>query len=306
MTEDVEKAVWDPRYNRKGFCITWDMDKIVYTCGAAYLGYEFPKRKWWDFEKKERFVEFILDDIFEKEKSGKNESFFRDEGISMRVRIAEYDTGAYQIWVDERRREDIWRAFLEQILQKKHYEALFVIDGDGEHFADILPYFAEDKNYLAVLTDYPEKYEGVMERIALEFGLIGMVFSDYRDFTWYQRQVGVKRQALVFWGNSPKKQMQKERMVFYRFQEDDFLIDCSIGQEYQSLIRGKRMEADYMSLPVFLDNMVKNRYNSLVNEGLQQKGQSSQWQQNVYRSDNKNKLSEKRKGIRKWKKRKIF
>ena len=65
----------------------------------------------------------------------------------------------------------------------------------------------------------------------------------------------------------------------------------------------KRMENDYVSMPIFLDNIVKNRYNSVVNEGLQNREiRISRLQQNVYRAEDKNKLSEKRKGIKKWKK----
>ena len=66
------------------------------------------------------------------------------------------------------------------------------------------------------------------------------------------------------------------------------------------------MENDYASMSIFLDNIVKNRYNSVVNEGLQRGTlEFSVLQQNVSRTDDKNKLGEKRKGIRKWKKRRI-
>ena len=36
------------------------MDKIVYTCSAEHIGYTFPRRKWWDFSKKQREMNFEL------------------------------------------------------------------------------------------------------------------------------------------------------------------------------------------------------------------------------------------------------
>ena len=58
---------------------------------------------------------------------------------------------------------------------------------------------------------------------------------------------------------------------------------------------------------IMLDNIVKNRYNSVVNERLPRVMEQSPYeQQNVYRADDKNKLSEKRKGIKNGRKEKYL
>lgn len=266
----------------------------MYICGAAYLGFTFPGRKWWDFQKRERILEFVIQDVF------------GEAGFLLRVRIEEYRTGSFVLQTDEYRRDEIRQAFLHRILKNRHYDALFVMDWDGDGLVRLLPKLVEDKNYLAVLTSRPEVYEEVMESIAMEYGLIGTVFSDYRDFAWYQRQVCVNRHALILWENAPKHEDLNGKNIFYRFGEGDFLVDFSVKQDCRPMYWRKRMDAEYVNMPIFLDNMVKNRYNSLVNEGLLPKGHEPDTEQNVYRSDHESKLTEIRKGIRKWKKRKLF
>ena len=78
------------------------------------------------------------------------------------------------------------------------------------------------------------------------------------------------------------------------------MIDLSETESYRKMVLSKRMETECVSLPNFLDNIVKNRYNSLVNEGL------FQIQGISYVLGEHKKRMEKREGIKKWKKRKIF
>ena len=37
-------------------CIQMDMEKIIIRCGADYLQYEFPKRKWYDIRQYNRIA----------------------------------------------------------------------------------------------------------------------------------------------------------------------------------------------------------------------------------------------------------
>ena len=287
------------------------MDKIVYTCSAEHIGYTFPRRKWWDFSKKQREMNFelaagladedivvyvrILEKYSMEYGSRTAEEFLQKQNTGI---FEEYQSG-YDVRIPKAYREEIWCAFAKEILKRKSFEILFVIDPSGEEFGDILLDFTEDKNYLAVFTANPEKYEAVMEQLSMETGLIGMVFTDHKEFVRYQRHICEGKQALIFMGNHINKLDQERKPHFYRFPKESLVLDFSENGVYYKMLRSKRMTTDYVSMPVFLDNIVKNRYNSVVNERLPRVMEQSPYeQQNVYRADDKNKLSEKRKGIK--------
>lgn len=273
------------------------MDKIIYTCSAEHIGFIFPKRKWWDVSKKPR--EARLEAV----------ETFSDKKIRVLMRI--WESGSedipYRIYVPAAYREEIRREFIKQSCGKRQFEVLLVVDEDGTDLVDDIMEAAEDVNYLAVFTNAPEQYEVVLERIAQENGLIGMIFTRQRDFKQYQRQVCEGKNVLVFMGNQNAGEDGRKKRTFFHLPKSSLILNFSEQEYGQKTIWTKRMENDYVSMPVFLDNIIKNGYNSLVNEGLQTEDiLISGLQQNVYRTDDKNKLSEKRKGIKKWKKRRIF
>jgi len=276
-------------------CITWDMDKIIYTCSAEYMGYHFSKRKWWDFSKNVREMQMEWMEIF----SG--------EEVCVQMRIMEYMEGEFHIRIPPAFYREIWQEFIGNSCKRKKYETLLLVDPLGNCFPKLLSDNVEDVNYLAVLTQKPEAYQNVMEELEQEFGLFGMVFTEYRDFIQYQRQICEGKDVLVFMGSNSKMTEGDGRRVFYRFSQRSLVLDFDEASAYQKMLKGKRMENDYASIAIFLDNIIKNRYNSVVNEGLQMKKEyGSYLQQNVFRTDDKNKLGGKRKGIKKWKKRRIF
>lgn len=271
------------------------MDKIIYTCSAEHIGFHFPKRKWWDVLKRSREARLEAVETFSEEKVG------------ILMRILENEDLAYYIQVPSAYREEIQREFIKRSVGKRQFEILLVIDPKGDSLADLIAGLAEDLNYLAVYTTNPQQYEFVLEKIAQETGLIGMIFTDWREFKQYQRIICEGKKALVFQGISEIEEGGKRKSGFIHLPKGSFLLDFSEQETSQKALRIKRMENDYVSLPIFLDNIIKNGYNSLVNEGLQTGTiQISCLRQNVYRTDDKNKLSEKRKGIKKWKKRRIF
>lgn len=228
------------------------MERIIYTCNPKHLGYEFPKRKWWDFLKKDRTAEILLTDIFPREYMG------------IMIRIVENGSSDYSVQIEERCMRHMRRIFLGKILEH-FFEAVLIVDPIGETFSDILPDFADDMNYLAVITQRPWLYDDVMERIEDDTGLIGMVYEDYRDFNRYQKMLCNRKRTLVLLGETGE---ENRHLLRYRFPENSFFADFTVTEEYRSGIMGKRLGADYISMPIFLDNMVKSRYNSLVNEGL--------------------------------------
>ena len=299
-------------------CITWDMDKIIYTCSAEYIGYVFPKRKWWDFSKKPREEQFTFVETFSQEEvlvlmrilesidtaqdSEWHAGIFSGEATES---VSGMPAGNY-IYIPPAYRDEIWQEFIKQSRKKKRYDTLLVVDPSGRDFPDLLMRNAEDINYLAILTERPQAYEAVLAKLEQEYGLSGMVFTQYRDFVRYQRQICEGRQVLVFMGTDWFTGAGSVRRTFFRVPKSGLVLDFDTAPTCLKMFREKRIGNDYVTLAIFLDNIVKNRYNSVVNEGLQiKKGQWSYLQQNVSRTDDKNKLGEKRKGIRKWKKRRI-
>ncbi len=271
------------------------MDKIIYTCSAKHLSYVFPKRKWWDFSKKVREAGLEIRETPETEE------------IEIYVRILEEYPREVTIDFSEADKEKIRKQFAKQTLQNRRFEIFLVIDPMGDEFADMIVDFAEDINYFAVFTQNPENYEMVLEQLEREFGLIGMVFDLPRDFKRYLKTVSEGKRALIFTGNGLQKMENGENPCFFHFPKESLVIDFGEQEVIKKKFSQKRMGTDYVSLPIFLDNMVKNRYNSVVNEGLKKEmAKTSFLRQNVSRTEEKNRLSEKRKGIEKWKKRKIF
>ena len=292
-------------------CITWDMDKIIYTCSAEHIGFSFPKRKWWDLSKRPREARLEAVETFSDKKI---RVFMRiwegssiDGGPTGMMQDYAKEVLPYHMHVPAAYREEIRREFIRQSCRKRQFEVLLVVDTDGVDLPDVIMEAAEDVNYLAVFTNAPEQYEHVLERIAPETGLIGMIFTEYRDFKQYRRRVCEGKNVLVFMANRNGEEEDKAPKAFFHLSPSSLILDFHEQEYGQKTVCTKRMENDYVSVPIFLDNIIKNGYNSLVNEGLQTEAiQILRLQQNVYRTDDKNKLSEKRKGIKKWKKRRIF
>lgn len=275
-------------------CITWDMDKIIYTCSAEHIGFVFPKRKWWELTRTPREVEFEFVEVFSEEEVG------------IRVRIEEGEVEQFHVSIPHIYRQEIWQEFINASVKKRRYDTLLIVDPSGSSFPDLLMKTVEDVNYLAVLTALPDAYESVMEELEREYGLMGMIFTQYRDFVKYQRELCAENTVLVWMGEKGSDVDSGFGRTFFRFPKNSLVLDFDAAFPPGKICGGKRMENDYASISIFLDNIVKNRYNSVVNEGLQRGTvEFSVLQQNVSRTDDKNKLGEKRKGIRKWKKRRI-
>ena len=291
------------------------MDKIIYTCSAEYIGFSFPKRKWWEFSKKPREVQFTFVEKFSNEevlvlmRILENFEAEMETADGARLTLEESVSDSDMpccIYIPPAYRDEIWQEFIKRSIKKKRYDVLLVVDLYGSSFPELLMKNVEDINYLAVLTKRPEEYEYILNILAREYGLFGMFFSEYKDLMRYQRQICDGRRVLVFSGERSFDEYDGSRRMFFRFPKGSLVLDFDMASDSQKMFRRKRMENDYVSLPIFLDNIIKNRYNSVVNEGLQiKKGRESQLQQNVSRTDDKNKLGEKRKGIKKWKKRRI-
>ncbi len=294
------------------------MDKIIYTCGAEYIGFIFPKRKWWDFSKKPREEQFTFVETFSGEEVLISmrilEGIATEQDSEYYTMISYGERSAYADSIPEgcfidippAYKDEIWQEFIMQSQKKKRYDTLLVIDPSGCVFPDLLMRNAEDINYLAVFTENPQAYEYVLGQLEQEYGLSGMVFTQYRDFVQYQRQICEGRQTLVFMGEGRITGNGNGRRTFFRIPKGGMVLDFDDELTCRKMFREKRIGNDYLTLAIFLDNIIKNRYNSVVNEGLQMnKRQESYLQQNVSRTDDKNKLGEKRKGIRKWKKRRI-
>ena len=295
------------------------MDKIIYTCSAEYIGFIFPKRKWWDFSKKPREEQLTFVEKFSGEEVLISmrilESIAAEQDAECYIKISHGEKSVLDdstveggiIYIPPAYRDEIWQEFIKQSRKKKRYDTLLVVDPSGRDFPDLLMRNAEDINYLAVLTERPQAYEAVLAKLEQEYGLSGMVFTQYRDFVQYQRQICEGRQVLVFMGTDWFTGAGSVRRTLFRVPKSGLVLDFDTALTCLKMFREKRIGNDYVTLANFLDNIVKNRYNSVVNEGLQiKKGQQSHLQQNVFRTDDKSKQGEKRKGIRKWKKRKIF
>ncbi len=245
-----------------------DMEKIIIRCNAEHLQYTFPKRKWYQLIRYNRIAMMRL-------------TFDNKDVLETDIRLELYEDlepGSFTILIDSDFKQSLYQAFL------KHYEGAYrdiehmVLVDDADIISPGLLYeLAANRNYLSILTDNPQKYEEVLEQVEMDYGLVGMVFTTGKEFLKYLKQMPEKRRMMLIVGETAgdeAKGLKGQRIQKWKMSllccppKESFLVDFSPNGIYKELIFKKRMKITYASIPIFLDNIVKNRYNAVVNEGI--------------------------------------
>lgn len=157
----------------------------------------------------------------------------------------------------------------------KHLEHIILLDFGEELLPELLYEMAQNRNYLSIFTQTPQVYEAVLAKIEQDFGLVGMVFTRQKEFVRYLKQMPGEVPALVATGgcedNAEENTVQavkSKSSLLYQMPKKSFIMDFHLNEFFCSHILKKRMNFTYVSIPIFLDNTVKNRYNAVVNEGI--------------------------------------
>lgn len=209
----------------------------------------------------------ILLRIYEKQ-----EGFFSLE--SREKNEPEDGRDGFGCFVDPLYRKEVGRGMLYQYrMRHEPMEHVIVLDFGEEFLPELLYEMAQNRNYLSILTQTPQVYEEVLRRIEMDYGLVGMVFTQQKEFVRYLKQMPKELPALVAAGGSEateeRMQMSKSRSsLLYQLPKKSFIMDFHPDEFFCSYILKKRMNFTYVSIPIFLDNTVKNRYNAVVNEGI--------------------------------------
>ena len=243
-----------------------DMEKILIQCNADYLQYEFPKRKWYKIRQYNRIATMRLA-FADKD--------LLDADIGLEIYENYEEEPVYHI--EHGFREDLYETMLVQYSKNyKNAEHLIVMD-NGEDLNGFLYRLAENRNYLSVITDNPEWYEEVSEQLEESYGLVPMFFGSNKELLRYMKQMPEKKKVFFLSGNADiekesdtgkRKEDKYMTSVVCGLPKDSILMDFSNDRICQSLIFKKRLQITYVSIPIFLDNIVKNRYNAVVNEGI--------------------------------------
>jgi len=243
-----------------------DMEKITIYHHADYLQFKFPNRKWYEISQSNRIALMRLD-------------FSDTDFLECDIALALYEdyTGEPIYRVQEEFFEDLYKAMLLQY-REEHREAehLILLD-NGKDLSDVLYSLADNRNYLSILTGHPEWYEDVAEYLEGNYGLMPMFFEDKRELLRCIKQMPEKKKTLLVLGNPD---LEKERATGLKnvnpnlaslvcsLPGNSIFMDFSNGGIGNDLIFKKRLQISYVSIPIFLDNIVKNRYNAVVNEGI--------------------------------------
>ena len=243
-----------------------DMEKIFVLCNADYLQFEFPKRKWYKLRQYNRIAMMRL--------------AFADTDIldtDIGIEIHEDYRGEPMYRVEDEFRRRLYESILLQYGKKhKNAEHLIVVD-NREDLSGILYRLAENRNYLSVVTDKPDRYEDVTALMEDSYGLMPMFFPSCKELLRYLKQMPEKKKVLFLSGASdvekeeePGTQKNDKYMtsVICGMAGDSVMMDFSDKGIHSDLIFKKRLKITYVSIPIFLDNIVKNRYNAVVNEGI--------------------------------------
>ena len=243
-----------------------DMEKIIIRCNADYLQYEFPKRKWYDFRQFDRIALMRLDF------AGKDTL---ESSIAIEV-YEEYDGEPIRIIEDEFRNH-LQEAMISQYRRcLGDREHLIIEDGD-EDLSQMLYRLAGNCNYLSIKTTHPECYADVARYLEEEYGLVTMFFGGEKELLRYLKMMPQKKKTGLLLGRKEEENESGRKRknggrhlttLLCGLPKDSFVMDFDGNTDCAEMILRKRIQITYVSIPIFLDNIVKNRYNAVVNEGI--------------------------------------
>lgn len=132
-----------------------------------------------------------------------------------------------------------------------HYDALIVMDGEGEEQPD-LPEFirrhCERVNYLAVVTRREERYQEVFEEMQEEYGLAGVVADDIRHL-----KLSPKYQVLVVDSGLEQKH------IWRYLPSGCSYVDLFSGAERQRMMEERRRDIRYLSFYRQIEKKLRQR-----------------------------------------------
>ncbi len=247
-------------------CIQMDMEKIIIRCSADYLQYEFPKRKWYQLRQYNRIALMRL-------------TFGNEDILESDIVLEVYENYAGDpMWiVEDSYRDSLYEAMLMQYRRYYKDAQHLIVADNGEDLSEFLYEIADNCNYLSVMTNNPEYYEDVAQHLEEEYGLVAMFFLLKKELLRYIKQMPEERKVLLILGRAdeeqgkiPKHGILDNRMtsIICCLPKDSLFMDFSENGICKDLIHKKRLKINYVSIPIFLDNTVKNRYNAVVNEGI--------------------------------------
>ena len=235
-------------------------------CSADYLQYEFPKRKWYDLRQFDRIAMMRLDFV---------ENDILECGIAVEV-YEDYDGEPIRIIADD------FRRYLQEAMLSRYkrcfsdIEHLIIVD-HGEDLSQMLYMLAGNCNYLSVRAKQPEYYLDVVEYLEEEYGLGAMFFEGEKDLLRYVKLMPSKKKTAIIVGksenendSSPRKKTGGKYLtaLLCGLPKGSFVMDFGSDTLFSEMVLRKRLQITYASIPIFLDNIVKNRYNAVVNEGI--------------------------------------
>lgn len=243
-----------------------DMEKIIIRCGADYLQYEFPKRKWYDIRQYNRIALMRL-------------AFADGDFLESDIVLEVYEdyAGEPVYYVEEEFRDSLYEVMFLQYRKKYEDAEHLILMDNGEDLSGWLYRIADNRNFLSVRTDHFAWYEEAAECMEENYGLVPMFFESKKELLRYIKQLPEKKKTILIAGNpdrqegsdtGAKKSGKNAVSVVCNLPKDSFLMDFSNNGIYHDMIFKKRLQITYASIPIFLDNIVKNRYNAVVNEGI--------------------------------------
>lgn len=247
-------------------CIQMDMEKIIICCNADYLQYEFPKRKWYRIRQCNRIALMRL-------------AFAEMDTLECDILLEVHEDyiGEPLYRVEDSFRDDLYEAMIRQCRKNCTDAEHLILMDNGEDLSEWLYPISDNRNFLSIRTDNPGWYEEVTEQIEESYGLMPVFFSSKRELLRYIKQMPEKKKIFLISGNAygenenydgSRKGDKNMSALVCGLPKDSFLMDFSNSGIFQDLIFKKRLQITYVSIPIFLDNIVKNRYNAVVNEGI--------------------------------------
>lgn len=243
-----------------------DMEKIYIRCSADYLQFEFPKRKWYEICPYNRIARMRL-----------TFSDMDDLECDILLEVYEDYVGEPFYHVEEEFREKLYEAMLVKYRNAYRDAEHLILADNGEDLEGHLYALADNRNYLSVWTENPDRYEAAAEYAEENYGLMPMFFSSLKELSRYMKQMPEKKKTLLVFGNpDEEKEGSKAQWKGSKFwssivcslPQNSILVDFSDNGICSELVLKKRLQITYASIPIFLDNIVKNRYNAVVNEGI--------------------------------------
>lgn len=254
------------------------MEQFIFHCNAEYLNF-LPEQRWF---RKQKDWWFLLEPMEQVRKIDRRKKMIgrNKNKINKQVRNREcqletvkpvdncngrgylhihLEKNPPKLQIIEKNRAGLYQDFYKSVgINRPYFERVYGIGLKYQQDFDMTEAVSENANQLMLIESEPELSQKLTDKMLWENGLI---VEQYNKFHFFRGDKSPT--ALLFFSDH-----FEGRIPYKDISSNSHFIEFGTGEKAKRGIYQKSATVKYESLYGFLDNTVKNRYNSLVNMGI--------------------------------------